>query len=100
MDTFTGTSTAPDEAVVAVNLGEQGPRSISEAVLHPDVTTSQQLLAGDLLTSGRRNGKKSKKARISESILRNDGLFHPDLTTSQQLLAGDLLTSGSRIGKK
>ena len=34
MGAFTETSTAPDQAVVAVNLGEQGPSSISEAVVH------------------------------------------------------------------
>ena len=36
------TSTAPGQAVTAVNLGEQGPSSILEAVFHPDLTTAQQ----------------------------------------------------------
>ena len=31
-----------DQAVAAVNLGEQGPSSISEAVVHPDLTTIVQ----------------------------------------------------------
>ena len=57
MDIFTETSTAPHQAVAAVNLGEQGPSSVSESVSYPDVTT------------GRENGKKSREAIISESII-------------------------------
>ena len=66
---------APDQAVAADNLGEQGPRSISEAVSHPDVTTIQQHIVGDVVSSGRENGKKSRKPRISETIILNDGSF-------------------------
>ena len=73
LDTFTETSTAQDQAVAAVNLGEQGPSSISEAVSHPDATTIQQHIVGDVLSSGRENGKKSRKPRISETIILNDG---------------------------
>ena len=62
----------PDQAAAAVNLGEQGPSSISEAPFHLDVTTFQQQIVGDVLSSGRENGKKSRKPRISESITLND----------------------------
>ena len=68
MGTFTETSTAPDQAVVAVNLGEQGPSSISEAIVHPDVTTKNQHIVGDVVSLGRENGK-SRKPRSSEFIV-------------------------------
>ena len=60
-------------AVVAVNAGEQGPNSISEAVFHSNVSTVQQHIVGDVVSSGRENGKKSRKPRISEFIILNDG---------------------------
>ena len=63
----------PDQAVAAVNLGEQAPNSISEAVFHPDLTTIQQHIVGDVVSSGRENGKKSRKPRMSESMMLNDG---------------------------
>ena len=72
MDTLTETSMVPDQAVATVNLGEQGPSSISEAVFHPDLMI-QQHIVGDVVSSGRQNGKKSRKPRISESITLNDG---------------------------
>ena len=56
MDTFTGTATAPGQAVAAVNLGEQGRSSVSEAVFHPGLTAMQQHIVGDLVSSGRENG--------------------------------------------
>ena len=63
-----------DQAVAAVNLGEQGPSSISEAVVLPDQTTViQQHIVDDLVILGRKNGKKSKKPRISEFMILNDG---------------------------
>ena len=67
---FTETSTVPDESLSAVNLqlGGQGPGSVSEAVLHPDLTTIQQQIVGDVVSSGRENGKKSRKPRISERL--------------------------------
>ena len=40
---MTETSTAPDQAV---NVGEQGPNSISEAVFPPDLTTMQTTYCG------------------------------------------------------
>ena len=55
----------PDQAVATVNLGEQGRSSISEAVLHPDLMI-QQHIVGDVVSSGRENGKKSGKPRIAE----------------------------------
>ena len=61
-----------DQAVATVNLGEQGRTSISEAVFHPDTTTIQQHV-GDVVSSGRDNGKMSRKPRISETIILNDG---------------------------
>ena len=73
LGTFTETSTAPDQAVVAVNLGEQGPSSISEAVVHPDLTTKNQHIVGDVVSSGRENGKKSRKPRSPEFIVLNVG---------------------------
>ena len=63
----------PDQAVGTVNLAEQGPSSISEAVSHADATTIQQHLVCDVVSSGRENGKKSRKPRISETIILNDG---------------------------
>ena len=72
MGTFTETSTAPDQAVVAVNLGEQGSSSISEAVVLPGLTTKNQHIVGDVVSSGRENGKKSRKPRISEFIIVSD----------------------------
>ena len=67
MDTFTETSEVADQAVVAVNLGKQGPSSISEAVVHPDQTTvvQQHIVGADVVSSGRENGKKSRKPRIA-----------------------------------
>ena len=62
---MTETTTAPDQAVVAVNLRQQGPSSNSEAAFHPDLTTMQGHIVGDVVGSGRENGKKSRKPRIS-----------------------------------
>ena len=64
-----------DEAVAAVKLGEQGPTSISEVVArHPEqITVVQQHIVGDVVSSGGENGKKSRKPRISESMILNDG---------------------------
>ena len=73
MGTFTESSTVPDQAVVAVNLGEQGPSSISEAVVHPDLTTKNQHIVGDVVSLGRENGKKARKPRSPEFIVLNDG---------------------------
>ena len=57
LDIFTETSTVPEEAVAEVNLGGQGSGSVSEAVFHPDLTTVRQQIVGDVVTSGRDNGK-------------------------------------------
>ena len=61
MDTFTETSTAQDQGLVAVNSGDhgQGPRSVSEVDFHSDLTTIQQHIVGDGVSSGRENGKTS-----------------------------------------
>jgi len=72
LDTFTEASTAPDQVVAAVNLGEQGPSSVSEAVSSPDTTTIQHIV-GDVVSSGRENGEKSREIRIWETVLLNDG---------------------------
>ncbi|XP_067024309.1 uncharacterized protein [Acropora muricata] len=50
------TSTAPDQAVAAVSLGEQGPTgsSVSESVSYPDATTIQHIV-DDAVSSGREN---------------------------------------------
>ena len=75
MGTFTETSAVPDQAVVAVNLGEQGPSSISEAAVHPDLTTKNQYIVGDVVSSDRENGKKSRKTRSPEFIVLNVGSY-------------------------
>ena len=63
----------PDQAVAAVDVGEQGPSSISETVCYPDVTTAQQHIVGDAMCPNKENGKKSsRKPRISESVILND----------------------------
>ena len=59
---------APDQAIAADNLGEQGPSSVSESVSYPGVRTIQHIV-GDAMSSGRENGKKSRKPRISETII-------------------------------
>ena len=73
LGSFTETSTAPDQAVVAVNLGEQGPSSMSEAVVHPALTTKNQHIVGDVASLGRENGKNSRKPISLEFIVLNDG---------------------------
>ena len=66
---------APGEAVAVINLGEQGPGSNSEVVKFlRDPTKIQQCPVGDVVSSGRENGKKARKPRISESVILNDGL--------------------------
>ena len=62
---MTETTTAPDQAVAAVNLGEYGPSSISEAAFHPDLTIMQRHIVGDVVSSDTENGKKLRKPRIS-----------------------------------
>ena len=68
MDTFTETSRAPDQAVIAVNSGdhEQGSSSISEADFLSNLTTIQQYIVGDVVSSGTESGKTSRKPRTSE----------------------------------
>ncbi|XP_015750088.1 PREDICTED: D-inositol 3-phosphate glycosyltransferase-like isoform X2 [Acropora digitifera] len=53
------TSTAPDQAVAAVNFGEQGPSSVSESVSCPDATTIQHI-EGDAVSSGRENEERPR----------------------------------------
>ncbi|XP_015749856.1 PREDICTED: uncharacterized protein LOC107329705, partial [Acropora digitifera] len=69
---FTETSTAPDEAVAVINLGEQGPGSNSEVVFLRDPTTIQQCTVGDVVSSGRENEIQRK------------GHSHPNVTTSER----------------
>ena len=66
-------NTAQDQAVAAVNMGEQGPSSVSESVSYPDATTIQHIVS-DAVSSGGENGKRSRKPRISETIILNDCL--------------------------
>ncbi|XP_015748178.1 PREDICTED: uncharacterized protein LOC107327971 [Acropora digitifera] len=54
--------TAPDQAVAAVNLGEQGPSSVSESVFYPDATTIQHFV-GDAVSSGRENVIQEERPR-------------------------------------
>jgi len=60
------TSTAPDQAVAAVNLGEQGPSSVSESVSHPDATTVQHIV-DDVVSSGRENVIQEERPRTYPS---------------------------------
>ena len=54
----------PHQAVAAGSLGEQGPSSVSEAVSHPDATTIEQHIVGDIVSSGRENGKNFRNHYI------------------------------------
>ncbi|XP_015778868.1 PREDICTED: uncharacterized protein LOC107356762 isoform X1 [Acropora digitifera] len=56
------TFTAPDQAVAAVNLGEQGPSSLSELVSCPDATTIQHIV-GYAVSSGRENVIQEERPR-------------------------------------
>jgi len=86
LDTFTETSTAPDQAVEAVNLAEQGPGSVSESVSYPDATTIQHIV-GDAVSSGRENviqrerlsthplTTTERRQRLNTGILESKALF-------------------------
>ncbi|XP_015764075.1 PREDICTED: uncharacterized protein LOC107343052 isoform X10 [Acropora digitifera] len=59
-DTFRETSIAPDQADAAVNLGEQGPSSVS----HPDATTiHHNVIVGDAVSQGRENVIQEERPR-------------------------------------
>ncbi|XP_015750117.1 PREDICTED: uncharacterized protein LOC107329975 [Acropora digitifera] len=58
---FGETSTTPDQAA-AVNVGEQGPSSVSESVSYPDATTIQHIV-GDAVSSGRENVIQEERPR-------------------------------------
>ena len=73
LGTFSETSTAADQAVAAVNFGEQGPSSVSQSLSYPDETTIQHNV-GDTGSSGRKNEKNSREPIISETIKLNDDL--------------------------
>ena len=60
MDIFTEIPTAPHQAVVAKNLGYQGPSATRETV--------QQHILDAAVKSSSENGKKSRKGRIPESV--------------------------------
>ncbi|XP_074610436.1 uncharacterized protein LOC141864545 isoform X7 [Acropora palmata] len=55
------TSTSPDQADAAVNLGEQGPSSVSESVSYPGATI--QHIVGDAVSSGRENVIQEERPR-------------------------------------
>ena len=61
----------PDATTMQHIVGEQGPNSVSESVSYPDATTMQHIV-GDAESSGGENGKRSRKPRISETIILND----------------------------
>ncbi|XP_015753082.1 PREDICTED: D-inositol 3-phosphate glycosyltransferase-like isoform X2 [Acropora digitifera] len=67
---MTETNTAPDQAVAAVNLGEHGPSSISEAAFHPDLTIMQRHIVGDVVSSDTENEMQRKRP------------LHPIVTTT------------------
>ncbi|XP_015776057.1 PREDICTED: uncharacterized protein LOC107354137 isoform X4 [Acropora digitifera] len=56
------TSTAPDQAVAEVNLGEQRPSSVSESVSYPDATTIHHIV-GDAVSAGRENVIQDERPR-------------------------------------
>ncbi|XP_015764070.1 PREDICTED: uncharacterized protein LOC107343052 isoform X5 [Acropora digitifera] len=57
---FGETSIAPDQADAAVNLGEQGPSSVS----HPDATTiHHNVIVGDAVSQGRENVIQEERPR-------------------------------------
>ncbi|XP_015770110.1 PREDICTED: uncharacterized protein LOC107348570 [Acropora digitifera] len=59
---FGETSTAPDQAVAAINLGEQRPSSVSESVSYPDASTIQHIV-GDAVSQGRENVLQEESPR-------------------------------------
>ncbi|XP_067017535.1 uncharacterized protein [Acropora muricata] len=75
----TETTTLTDQAVVAVNAGEQGPNSISEAVFHSDVSTVQQHIVGDVVSSGRENADSdiSRVMELLEKEYKRRAKFRP-----------------------
>ncbi|XP_067024305.1 uncharacterized protein [Acropora muricata] len=85
------TFTAPAQAVVAVNLGEQGPSSVSESVSHPDATTIQHIV-GDAVSSGRENVIQRKRPRTYSSSTTekrqrlNAGISESDTGTMSSLI--------------
>ncbi|XP_067024623.1 uncharacterized protein [Acropora muricata] len=82
------TFTAPDQAVAAVNLGEQGPSLVLQPVTHPGATTIQHIV-GDAVSSGRENviqRKRPKIYRLSTTAKR------------QRLIAAGTATMSTLIG--
>ncbi|XP_015749378.1 PREDICTED: uncharacterized protein LOC107329155 [Acropora digitifera] len=70
-------STAPDQVVAAVNLGEQGPSSVSEAVSSPDTTTIQHIV-GDVVSSGRENVSSNGRSVLKQG--KRQLHLHPSAT--------------------
>ena len=90
-----------DQAVAVVYLGEQGHSSILEAVVHPDLpTVVQQHIVGDVVSSGRENGKRSWKPRISESMTLNDVHVQALLYCANPLYLVKALTAQSHYSFK
>ncbi|XP_067017683.1 uncharacterized protein [Acropora muricata] len=87
LSTFGETSIAPDQAFAAVNLGEQGPSSVSESVSYPDATTIQHI-EGDVVSSGRENVIEGERPRTYPLIRtvgrlgRNAGI--PEISPARQ----------------
>ncbi|XP_015777961.1 PREDICTED: uncharacterized protein LOC107355854 [Acropora digitifera] len=86
------TSTAPDQAVAADNLSEQGPSSVSESVSYLDTTTIQHV-AGDAVSSGRENVIQRKRPRTYSSSTTEKRQRLTAGTQGKQHLLGDLVTS-------
>ncbi|XP_074626780.1 uncharacterized protein LOC141884794 isoform X3 [Acropora palmata] len=93
------TSTAPDQAVAAVNLGEQGPSSLSESVSNPDATTIKHVV-GDAVSSGRGNGRQGVNAGIPENPVcfhmwnARREINHQAMPLKQDLMMGLLIMRG------
>ncbi|XP_044166032.1 uncharacterized protein LOC114952157 isoform X2 [Acropora millepora] len=97
------TSTVPDEVLSAVKLGGQGPSSVSEAVLHPDLTTIQQQIVGDVVSSGRENETPTAPHQaVAANNLAHQGVSAIPETpeTEQQHILDDVVTSGSENGSQ
>ncbi|XP_015767989.1 PREDICTED: uncharacterized protein LOC107346689 isoform X2 [Acropora digitifera] len=67
----------PDQAVAAVNLGQQGPSSVSESVSYPDATTIQPIV-GDAVSSGRENVSSDRRSVLEQE--RRPSHLHPSAT--------------------
>ncbi|XP_044171262.1 uncharacterized protein LOC114956955 [Acropora millepora] len=98
------TPTAPDQAVEAVRLGEQGPSSVSESVSYPDATTVQHIV-GYAVSSGGENEERHRTHPLTATEGReglNAGIpeISPEKQSSEKQRPALAHLSGSPPGKK